>query len=293
MIKIYAGILIVFFLILSIGSWWLMRFLSVERCYLRTVKRNRYIMHALGGVEKTYSYTNSVDALALSYQEGYRLFEVDVNYTLDGKLVLVHGWKKKDYNERIGMENCNQKILKKEKMYIPSYKNYMKFRIQGHFQASDFAGLLRFMKTHKDMYVMLDIGSKNYEETVKIYSDIVETAKKEDAEKVLKRLIVGGHTREMMDAVRSVYDFRLFNFYFAKDEKREAEVFTPEDFILYCKENHFQSFSIDSGVFTDEIAEKMKNSGLIIYVFAINDEEVAQQFLEKGATVIGTDFLRV
>ena len=51
---------------------------------------NRYIMHALGGMDGKYSYTNSIDALERTYAEGYRLFEVDVSFTSDNKLVLAH-----------------------------------------------------------------------------------------------------------------------------------------------------------------------------------------------------------
>lgn len=52
----------------------------------------RLVAHA-GGAFRGMTYTNSREALDASYHAGFRVFELDFEWTSDGKLVLVHDWK--------------------------------------------------------------------------------------------------------------------------------------------------------------------------------------------------------
>ncbi|MCK5443472.1 MAG: hypothetical protein KAJ23_16425, partial [Maribacter sp.] len=52
---------------------------------------NRYIAHAGGEVNGIKS-TNSKDAMDQNYKKGFRLFELDIIETSDGKLVAAHDW---------------------------------------------------------------------------------------------------------------------------------------------------------------------------------------------------------
>jgi len=52
----------------------------------------RYIAHGGGKIDGN-KYTNSKEALDLSYEKGFRLFELDIIKTEDGKLVAAHDWK--------------------------------------------------------------------------------------------------------------------------------------------------------------------------------------------------------
>ncbi len=53
---------------------------------------NRFIAHA-GGVVVFHKYTNSLEALDLSYKKGFRLFELDIIQTSDSVYVAAHDWK--------------------------------------------------------------------------------------------------------------------------------------------------------------------------------------------------------
>lgn len=260
---------------------------STTEKYESTVENSTYMMHALGGIDQTYSYTNSIDALKKCYDEGYRLYEVDIAFTKDKKLVLAHSssgtWTKKDWETRIGLPYD-------ENNSCPTYDEFMNFEIQGQFKASSFSDLVDFMETHTDMYVMIDIGSQSYENTKEIYQAILDVADKNDD--VLCRLIVGGHTTEMITAVREAYDFPLINLYYADIENRPTEFDTPTNFIKYCKENNITSFSTSSTTALSEDISLLLESELISYVFTINDESEAKVFLDMGVDIIGTDFLR-
>jgi glycerophosphoryl diester phosphodiesterase len=51
----------------------------------------RHVAHA-GGTYLGKTYTNSIAALNHNYALGHRLFEVDLNLTTDGEVVLIHDW---------------------------------------------------------------------------------------------------------------------------------------------------------------------------------------------------------
>lgn len=255
--------------------------------YRSTVADNRYIMHALGGMDGKYSYTNSIDALERTYAEGYRLFEVDVSFTSDNKLVLAHStnniWKKADWEQRLGQTYYEGRT-------IPTYEEFMNFTIQGKFKATSFDELLDFMETHDDMFVMIDGNKRSYEDTVSFYTAIVDSA--QGREDVLQHMIVGGQTTDMIDAVRAVYDFPLVNLYYDSDEKREKIIQDPEDFIQYCSDHQILSFSAAADTYTKEVSDILGNSDLISYVFTVNDEAQAQELFDRKTDIVGTDFLR-
>lgn len=256
--------------------------------YMHVVREEDYILHALGGMEGQYSYINSIDCLEENYAAGYRLFEVDVSFTSDGKLVLAHStdhnvWSEADWEQKLGQTYDPSHPL-------ASYDEFMAFQLPGGYRPCSFTDLLDFMKEHDDLFVMIDPAYRDYEETAELYSEIVRLADHDAG--LLSHMIAAGQSTDMMKAARSVYDFPICNLYFSPDSRREKIIFSPQDFIRFCKENGILSFSVASSVYTEEYASQLQDSGLICYVFTINDEQEAKRFFDMGADVVGTDFLR-
>ena len=50
-----------------------------------------YVAHAGGKIGK-YTYVNNYEALKNSYNNGFRLIELDVEFTSDGVPVMLHSW---------------------------------------------------------------------------------------------------------------------------------------------------------------------------------------------------------
>ncbi len=258
--------------------------------YRSVVEASDYIIHALGGMNNEKCYINSIDTLDTTYQAGYRLFEADISFTSDDVLVLAHSgennvWSENDWKLRLGQEipnNVNNKRL-------CTYEQFMSFKIQGEYQATSLAGLFDYMEVHKDMYVMVDAGNRNYEDTLKYYTELVKVA--DGREDILNRLIAGGQTTDMVKAAREAYDFPLINLYYDKDEKREKALETPEKFVEYCHENNIISYSVAKEVYTEDVGKVLGGSDLIGYVFTVNDINEASQLRSTGADVIGTDYL--
>lgn len=260
----------------------------VEQNYYQTIEKTDYLMHAGGGIDG-HTYTNSIEAIKRSYDEGYRLFEVDVRITSDGYPVLVHDFLINDYKKRIQDDWYLTVTPNEEGLYVPDLETFMNFKIQKEYTATSFEMLVDFMKEHRDMYVLVDAGYADYDETYELYEGILKVC---DDENVLNRLITGGHTKGSVEAQQSLYNFPLINMYIAEDMIREKEFGTMEDWLAYCNEVDANSYSIAYATHTKELAEYLSDKGLYSYIFTIDDEEVAKEHLDFGADVIGTNFLR-
>lgn len=277
--RIIYGIMVLIIIVISILS---VRDKMNVIIYKKFISDQDYVAHALGGIDG-FKYTNSKEALENSYKNGFRIFEVDIKLTSDNELVCVHGWKQKDYEERLGIEYNKENP-------IMDYNTFMSLKIQGQYTPLSFKDLSQFIMQHQDIYVMIDIGNKSYEETKKIYSKIIEDCENND--KTLQRLITAGHTTKMIKAIKECYDFDLINLYWAKKDKREEKIDTEKEFVEYCKKNGISSLSVDTTVYTKDFGEYMKKNNIILYVFTENDEKAAGTILQT-VDLVGTDFINI
>lgn len=258
------------------------------RLYRDTVERSQFMLHALGG-DSGRTYVNSVEVLSAWYNRGARLYETDVWETSDGKLVLTHrnstdGSLSKSDCERLGLEYPAD----------PTFEEFMRCKVWGHYPTSSFQDLVDFMAQHDDLYVMIDIQNRSYADTKALYGKIYDVAYNGmGGGSVLDRFIAGGWTSDMIRACRDVYDFKILNLYWAAESQREFK--KAASFISYCKKNGITSFSTSTGRFKEDSRsiEILIASGLISYVFTINDvSEYADFMLEyPDVNCIGTDLL--
>ncbi|MBR3169304.1 hypothetical protein IKF23_02590 [Candidatus Saccharibacteria bacterium] len=250
--------------------------------YRQAVSDNDYIMHALGGVDG-HMYTNSKEALEESKSKNAKFYEVDVRRTSDGKLVLTKGWSEEDYVERIGVEyDPNNEVM--------SYDQFMGIKTQGKFTPIDFNYLVEFMRGNPDVYVMLDFGKKSASYLRKAYKEILAST---DDTNILDHMIVGGQNTEMVGAVRSVYNFKIYNLYWPAEENRiDEKVDTKEEFLDYCQKNNISSLSTSVETYENEkeTIKFFKENGLIVYVFTEDDEKKARELL-NDVDMVGTNFI--
>jgi glycerophosphoryl diester phosphodiesterase len=105
--------------------------------------KNRFIAHAGGMIDK-FIYTNSLEALNLNYERGFRLFELDIIKTSDGQFVAAHDW---EHWADIVSFNGNLPISKEE---------FLKHRIYGKFTPMDINRINLWFKEHKDAILITD-----------------------------------------------------------------------------------------------------------------------------------------
>ena len=69
---------------------------------------------------------------------------------------------------------------------IMTYEEFKNVKIKGKYTTMGFDDLINYMKKHTDMYVLIDIGNRTYDETKKIYNEILNITKDKN---ILDRLI--------------------------------------------------------------------------------------------------------
>ena len=106
-------------------------------------RNDRYIAHAGGEVNGIKS-TNTKDALDQNYKKGFRLFELDIIETSDGKLVAAHDWRMwsrfTDYTGTLP----------------PTHAEFMKEKIYGDYTTLDMEGINTWFAEHPDATLVTD-----------------------------------------------------------------------------------------------------------------------------------------
>ncbi len=118
------------------------RFISV---YYEDYKKDtlRFIAHAGGGI-KGYKYTNSLEALNENYNNGFRLFELDIIKTSDGKYVAAHDWK-------------NWAKITDYKGTLPvDLKTFLNHKIHKQFAPLDLKKINKWFTDHPDAILVTD-----------------------------------------------------------------------------------------------------------------------------------------
>lgn len=103
----------------------------------------RFIAHA-GGKINNELYTNSKEALDLSYKKGFRLFELDIIKTEDGKYVAAHDWE--HWKEITGYSGKTP----------VTNKEFLKHKIFNQFTPLDMSGINKWFLEHKDAILITD-----------------------------------------------------------------------------------------------------------------------------------------
>ena len=106
-------------------------------------KIDRYIAHA-GGTIDGLKYTNSKEAMDYSYEQGFRLFELDIIETSDGKYVAAHDWghwaKETNFKGEVPV----------------SREAFLKHKIRGKYTVLDMDAINSWFKTHPDAILITD-----------------------------------------------------------------------------------------------------------------------------------------
>lgn len=119
------------------------------------------IAHA-GGAVGGQTYSNSLEALDDSYGRGCRLFELDIQWTSDGKLVLLHDWS--TAAARIFGGDFGDNWRSRETfLHTP--------RLDG-LTSLDLEGLVSWLEAHPDAVVVTDVKWENLQALARLRSEV-------------------------------------------------------------------------------------------------------------------------
>ncbi|MCM3876664.1 MAG: hypothetical protein NEA02_09630, partial [Thermoanaerobaculia bacterium] len=108
------------------------------------------VAHA-GGAVGGVAYTNTRQALDRSWERGFRLFELDLNWTSDGQIVLLHDWS--ETVQRVWGVPEGQR----------TFAEFQAFRTPAGLTPLDLAGLEAWVSDHPGARIVSDVKGRNIE----------------------------------------------------------------------------------------------------------------------------------
>ena len=238
---------------------------------------HRTIAHALGGLDGK-EYLNSRESFLSMYNQGVRLFELDLSRTSDGVWVCRHNW-----NESMGQwEGTGKKVLT-EKQFTSNkiYEKYTPMTLEDFFL---------LLKDYPDAFIMIDskqYSVRNYQMTLEDYCEYVEIARAAGAGEVLDQIIPEIYSEAMYPGTAMIHSFpsyiySLWQEYSEDDLKKIAS---------FCGEKGIQAATIYWKYWSEEAEKIFEEQGIRLYVYTVNDRNQARKYLAEGAEGVCTDFL--
>lgn len=221
----------------------------------------RLIAHAGGGV-KNLTYSNSLEALDENYTKGFKYFEIDLSWTLDGKLVLIHDWDQtyKDlFNRSDGAP------------YSLFFKN---LKMSQGLTQMDLEDLFVWLKAHQDAKIISDIKERNIEALreisktgyrdyfiVQVYSeDEIQPVKDLGYQNVILTLYNTEYSNEKVLGIADKYDL----FAITMDQERAAK---------------------------GNLLKQLDDQNVTVLLHTLNDPKELSSLAEQGADGFYTDFI--
>jgi len=243
----------------------------------RTDGGHYMISHAMGGIDGN-NYSNCLEGFQENYAEGHRIFEVDILYTSDGKMVLWHHWDR---------PFCS----KYKKGKVPTYAQFMESKIYDQYTPMDLEDLLKLMAEYPDIRIVTDSKCYKNSDVKKQFRTIVSTAKSLGIPEVLDRFVVEIYTTEMIDAVESVYHFKEYMMTLYKIFDKSPSTSRLKKVLKHCQQKGIKTVAMYADWWKAKFAETVEPYGLEIALYTVNSSRDAQRYFDEGVTALFTDFL--
>ena len=235
------------------------------------------ITHALGGLDG-YTYLNSRESFINHYDKGCRFFEVDLSQTSDGVWVCRHNWK-----EPMGQwEGDKKKVL--------SAEEFLNTPIYGKYTPMSFEDLLKLLVEYPDAFVTIDskqYSVRNYQRTLEDYAQYREIAINAGLEHTLGQIIPELYNSAMYSGTMLVYKFPAYLY----SLWQEYSIEELNDIADFCQANQIQAVSLYCEYWSEDVQKIFDERDILVYIYTINDEEKAREYVKAGAKGVCTDTL--
>jgi len=223
-----------------------------------------YVAHAGGTDDVKKTYMNSYEAISRSYKKGFRLIEIDLEWTTDGKVVLLHSWDElfKKY-----FESKAQKC---------SYKEFKKLKTKEEMTQLTLDDAMKLLYTEfKDLIYITDVKENN----VKLLKLIDR-----DYKKIKNRIIPQVYSQEEYHIAKQLgYENVIYTLYRSND--------TKEQIVDFASKNQLFAITMDTYWAHSDLPLLLKAHNVYTYAHTINDVELFNKLKNNGINGIYTDIL--
>lgn len=234
----------------------------------------RVMAHAMGGIDG-FDYTNSLEAFEFNYDQGTRLFEIDLDTTVEGDICLTHTWE--DFRTKLtDIGGDIQKPL--------TTKEFKEAKIHGKYTPLLFTDVLKIMEEKKDFFLIIDSKMFNAEGTREIYSKMIEEINQVNPE-LINRIIPQAYNPEIIDVLQNEYPFEeiIYTLYSIYDKSDGQQIYqTVKDKNIRVVVMHMDN-EWATRVIKDVVAYAINdgdNRGQFnVYIHTVNDVEKAKSII--------------
>lgn len=247
-----------------------------ERSAPQILADSRVVLHALGSVDEIAGL-NCLEGFLEHYNEGVRVFEVDLRLTSDGYAVLRHDW----------LAGVQSGV---DQTHIPTLEEFLSKPIHGKYTPLSFRDLLMLMADYPDICVITDTKLMDNEAVTEQFRSMVRDAQKLGMSYLFDRVIVQVYSPEHYTIVEGVHHFphyiyTLYQDYFGQNEE------SFQNKVNFCVEQHIMGLTLNVDVWKPDYI-KISNEGKInVYLHTVNDPTQAKMLLNDGVKAVYTDFL--
>ncbi len=233
-----------------------------KTCMDCTTPHNRFVprrvAHAGGGINRKM-YTNSLEALNLNYDLGFRYFEIDLLHTADGHLVCLHDW------EISARELLGQAV--DQPLTLAAFKQRIK--THGGLTPCTQETLTMWLEKHPDAYVVTDIKDDNLGSLAQLMT-MSPAAKWQ----IIPQVYQPDNLEKVAAMGFEQIIWTLYRYTGSHDEIiRHVKRFTPHSAGLAVTMPAYKAQS--------DLPGRLKQLGIPTYVHTINDPRKAMMFRQK------------
>lgn len=237
----------------------------------------KLISHAMGSIQNQ-PYTNSYEAFVANYEQGNRVFEVDLLLTEDKHVVARHEW-----TQAMTKELQQEEELPEDRQAVPlTYKEFKESDILGKLTPLDWEGILDLMEKYPDIYIVTDTKEQQPAELLRV---MVNEAEQRNNPKLLQRIVPQIYDQPMLKNVRAVYDFPniIYTLYASED--------TDQQVIDFVQKNHITGVTMPENRTNESFISELNKAGVVTYVHTINEIADMNKYEKMGISGFYTDDL--
>ena len=268
--RIVCGIIIAYLLLGAI-----MNSLYYHSQKIPWYEKSSVVCHALGETREGDTLTNSKEAFLYNYEQGQRVFEVDLQITSDNVMVLRHDW-----NSDLGQADAFG--WTKGNYWAVTVQEFLSTPIEGKYTPLTLEDWFEIMKRYPDIYMVTD--TKYSAEVKSQFQLLVDTAVENGYEDVLSRVIVQIYYKEMYNEVMEVYPFDnwIWTLYYIgySDGKEILDFMEQKDIPVLVMPYDW---------WDNEKEEDLSDSEIKVYVHTVDDREEGYKQIEHGVYGLYSD----
>ena len=228
----------------------------------KEIRYAKYIAHA-GGVANDIYYTNSREAIDNSYKNGHSLIELDMEWSTDGNLVLLHDWF--SFSKLI-----NSPLRRKY-----SDEEFKSFKIDDSLTTMNIDDLAEWLKKNKGVNIVTDVKVDNVK-ALKLISNRYP--------RLRNRFVAQIYSFKEYEKVKNLgYSNIILTLY--------ASNYTDEEVVEFTRNHDLFAVTMPESTAKTQLPYLLEKENVFTYTHTINTQEEVTELEAHGIKGFYTDVL--